>query len=314
MCGFKRRALMAALLLYAVATIHAQTSDAHAVFHHVHMNVVDPAASVAFYTKMFDATRHGPVAGWDGIVSDSLHVLFNKVPRRAPTALETAIWHIGWGSDDLPAFVEKGQANGIVFERTGPVVARLNALDGNPIEINTEYLHLTPHPKAFSHVHMFSAAPYCAADWYQTMLGAASIEGADRDKVLGRAEAKEDVTRPPDCHVPRGASRPGAAIGQPNALLKLGGTILFIYPQQESEYLEKQWGGRRPTTTSLVSTRGHVIDHVAISYPDVEKELARLKGMNVRVLEDIHNFGDTTLKAAMIEGPDAIAIELVERR
>ena len=146
------------------------------------------------------------------------------------------------------------------------------------------------------------------------MLGAASIEGADRDKVLGKAEAKEEVTRPPDCHVPRGASRPGAAIGQPNALLKLGGTILFIYPQQESEYLEKQWGGRRPTTTSLVSTRGHVIDHVAISYPDVEKELARLKGMNVRVLEDIHNFGDTTLKAAMVEGPDAIAIEFVERR
>jgi hypothetical protein len=32
------------------------------------------------------------------------------------------------------------------------------------------------------------------------------------------------------------------------------------------------------------------------------------------VLEELHGFGTTTLKAAMIEGPDGMAIELVERR
>ena len=314
MCGCTWRALVAACLIWAGAAIHAQIGGAEALFHHVHMNVVDPAASVAFYTAMFDATTRDRVAGWDGVRSESLHVLFSKVPRRASTALDTAIWHIGWGHDNLPAFVEKGRALGVVFERTGPVLARLNALDGNPIEINTEYLHLTPHPKAFSHVHAFSAAPYCAADWYQQMLGATSIEGPDLDKVLGRAQSVGIAPRPRDCHVPFSRSQPGAAIGQPNALLRLGGTILFIYPQQEPEYLEKQWGGRRPTTTSLVSTRGHVIDHLAVSYPDVRKELARLKSMNVNVLEDIHAFGNTTLEAATIEGPDRIAIELVERR
>ena len=50
-----------------------------------------------------------------------------------------------------------------------------------------------------------------------------------------------------------------------------------------------------------------------MSYPNVPDALDRLKKMGVKVLEGVHNFGNTTTKAAMIEGPDAMAIELVER-
>src|SRR5262245_47823241 len=163
---------------YAAAGASAQ-GNAAAAFHHVHMNMVDPSRSVAFYTSMFDTTMPERVAGWEAVRSDSIHVLFTRVPQPASTALETAVWHLGWGAgDDIAAFVERTRALGGVFERTSPVVSRLKGVDGNPIEINTEYLHLTPHSKAFSHVHMFSAAPYCAADWYQQMLGAMPIEGA----------------------------------------------------------------------------------------------------------------------------------------
>ena len=38
--------------------------------------------------------------------------------------------------------------------------------------------------------------------------------------------------------------------------------------------------------------------------------MTRLKGEGVKFLEDIHPWGNT--RAAMIEGPDRIAIELVE--
>ena len=38
----------------------------------------------------------------------------------------------------------------------------------------------------------------------------------------------------------------------------------------------------------------------------------RLEVQGVKVLEGVHQFGDTDRRAAMIEGPDAIAIELVE--
>ena len=41
--------------------------------------------------------------------------------------------------------------------------------------------------------------------------------------------------------------------------------------------------------------------------------LARLEAQGVTVLEGVHRFGNTDRQAAMIEGPDAIAIELVER-
>ena len=41
--------------------------------------------------------------------------------------------------------------------------------------------------------------------------------------------------------------------------------------------------------------------------------LARLEAQGVTVLEGVHRFGNTARQAAMIEGPDAIAIELVER-
>jgi hypothetical protein len=50
-----------------------------------------------------------------------------------------------------------------------------------------------------------------------------------------------------------------------------------------------------------------------VTYPDVPTALQRLRKLGVKVLEDVHNFGNTQLKAAMIEGPDGLAIELIER-
>jgi 4-hydroxyphenylpyruvate dioxygenase-like putative hemolysin len=60
----------------------------------------------------------------------------------------------------------------------------------------------------------------------------------------------------------------------------------------------------------LAPTRGHVYDHWALSTADLDKTVARLKGEGVKFLEEIHPWG--TMRAAMIEGPDRIAIELVE--
>jgi 4-hydroxyphenylpyruvate dioxygenase-like putative hemolysin len=81
--------------------------------------------------------------------------------------------------------------------------------------------------------------------------------------------------------------------------LRIDDISLILYPQQRPE--------------PLVSTRGRVNDHIAVSYPDVAAAVARLRKMGVRILEDVHNFGNTNTRAAMIEGPDSIAIELVER-
>ena len=60
----------------------------------------------------------------------------------------------------------------------------------------------------------------------------------------------------------------------------------------------------------LVSTRGHVVDHWALSVADLDSTVTRLKSEGVKFLEEIHPWGN--MRAAMIEGPDRVAIELVE--
>jgi hypothetical protein len=60
----------------------------------------------------------------------------------------------------------------------------------------------------------------------------------------------------------------------------------------------------------LVSTRGKIVDHWAVSTANLDMTVARLRSENVKFLEEIHPWG--TSRAAMIEGPDRIAIEIVE--
>ena len=95
-------------------------------------------------------------------------------------------------------------------------------------------------------------------------------------------------------------SEPLGVIRSPATTVRIGEISLIIYPRQ------------RPGP--LVSTRGHVVDHIALSYPDVAAAVERLRKSGVKVLEEVHRFGNGTSKAAMIEGPDSIAIELVEKR
>jgi len=138
------------------------------------------------------------------------------------------------------------------------------------------------YTRAFIHVHLYSDAPLCVADWYVKRLGATS-----------RAQ------RGGPCEVPFAApSEPLGVIRSPAATVRFGEISLIIYPRQ------------RPGP--LVSPRGHVVDHIALSIPDLAGALDRLRKSGVKVLEELHQFGDSKMRAAMIEGPDSIAIELIE--
>jgi hypothetical protein len=87
-------------------------------------------------------------------------------------------------------------------------------------------------------------------------------------------------------------------IRSPAATVRFGEVSLIIYPRQ------------RPGP--LVSPRGHVVDHIALSLPDLAGAMDRLRKSGVKVLEEAHPFGGSKTPSAMIEGPDAIAIELIE--
>ncbi len=281
------RLLLAALVLFLAWPIAArgqQQASVKIAFHHVHLNSTNPTTAINFYTRTFDVTRKAAVAGIEGVQSENMYLLFNRVSKPAAALKASAIWHFGWGSLDMEADYQKHLANGVVFQTpvtrlaSGTLFAYMKAPDGALVEINSA------NTRAFIHVHLYSDAPLCTADWYVKQLGAVS---------------RSNVPRPGPCEVPFAApSEPLGVIRSPAATVRIGEVNLIIYPRQHPE--------------PLASSRGHVVDHIAFSVADLSTTLERLRKSGVKVLEEPHPFGNSKSRAAMIEGPDAIAIELIE--
>jgi 4-hydroxyphenylpyruvate dioxygenase-like putative hemolysin len=61
---------------------------------------------------------------------------------------------------------------------------------------------------------------------------------------------------------------------------------------------------------ALVSSRGQMQDHIALSVTDLDAWIIKLRGEGVRFLEETYQLGAT--RAVMIEGPSLEALELVE--
>jgi catechol 2,3-dioxygenase-like lactoylglutathione lyase family enzyme len=285
-----RQLLLLALLLSLIPPVPQSTAGSQqesagaTTFHHVHLNSTDPSKAIDFYTRTFDVTKKTRMAGFDGIQSEKIYLLFNQAPSPPSASLDSAIWHFGWGSTAMEADYQKHLDNGVAFHTpitrlgSGLLFAYMKAPDGALVEINTS------QTRAFIHVHLYSDAPLCAAEWYVKHLGAAS-----RGQRSG------------PCEVPFAApSEPLGVIRSPAATVRFGEISLIIYPRQ------------RPGP--LVNSRGHVVDHIALGVPDLSGALDRLRKAGVKVLEEPHQFGDSKSRAAMIEGPDAIAIELIEMR
>jgi predicted enzyme related to lactoylglutathione lyase len=282
--------LLFLLLLSVVASLQrtsAQSPQEPAAapsFHHVHLNSMDPPKAIDFYTRTFDVTKRATLAGFEGIQSEKIYLLFDKVKSPPATAPDSAIWHFGWGSAAMETDYQKHLASGVTFATpitklgSGTLFAYMKAPDGALVEINTS------NTRAFIHVHLYSDAPLCAADWYIKHLGATSRSAAQRSG---------------PCEAPFAApSEPLGVIRSPATTVRFGEISLIIYPRQ------------RPGP--LVSSRGHVVDHIALSVPDLTAALDRLRKSGVKVLEEPRRFGISQMRAAMIEGPDSIAIELIE--
>ena len=65
-----------------------------------------------------------------------------------------------------------------------------------------------------------------------------------------------------------------------------------------------------PTDRPLAPTRGHLVDHFALSVNNLDAWIAKLRNEGVKFLEKPYKLGD--FRAVMIEGPSREAIELVE--
>ena len=90
--------------------------------------------------------------------------------------------------------------------------------------------------------------------------------------------------------------------------------------EEQARKFDLPWGTLLPVLAALagviaqfkplVSTRGHLADHIALSVANLDAWIAKLRAEGVTFLEQPYKFGDT--RAVMIEGPSHEALELVE--
>jgi hypothetical protein len=300
-------------------------------FHHLHLNSVDPEAAIDFYVRQFP--RSSP-ALWGGIPAlkapNNVLLLFTKVATAPLTSSQTAIWHFGWHVPNTRARLETyqerpnlellplytGDAGGTVlmssdtWPGTGGVLGRTQAQIADakasgvqptrtggfgymrgPDNALVEYAGNHPAER-FNHVHLYQEQPFCAQLWYQQHLHAPVYRGRTSSTPL--TEATCQVARGPDRTWP--ALNPEGMFRTPSAAVAFDDVALLWYMQQDDQ--------------PLVSSRGYVVDHIALSVAALDAWVAKLRSENVRFLTETYALGDT--RAVMIEGPSREALELVE--
>jgi catechol 2,3-dioxygenase-like lactoylglutathione lyase family enzyme len=286
------------VLLAAVSSCWAQQSPpaqlAH--FHHVHLNATDPAAAVAFYTSKFDAEKANFAGLQEAVWTQKSWLLFTKVATPPKSEVTSAIWHIGWGAEDMKATYQKQLGMGTKFETpitdisdigggtaTGTFFyAYVDGPDHQLIELNTANHH------HFGHIHMLSKDPVAASEWYIKEFGLTR---------LGRGAPLRE---------PR--MYRGFQIG-PSMSLMMDNVNIIIFPM---EYAKTQWPDLWKDRTDLESTRGHVTDHIGFGVDNLDDTLARLKKDGVKITDEPRSIAGGKVRFAFIEGPDHVRIELVE--
>ena len=265
-------------------------------FHHLHLNTLDPAGAINFYTSRFDCEK-ARFLGKDAVWAQRSWLLFNKVKTAPPAGLTSAIWHFGWGAEDMKAAYQKQIEMGTKFftpltdisamlggSGSGRFFyAYVEAPDRALVELNTSSNH------QFGHLHLFSEDPIAAGDWY----------------------AKHFVIQR------RGPATPSREprffrdhqIG-PSSSLVMDNVNIIIYPVQ---YSRKAYAAHwQPGQETISPTKGRVVDHIAFSVDNLAVTIDRLNKEGVKLIERISTDEGGKLKHAFIEGPDYIRIELIE--
>lgn len=278
-------ALVIALLALSSALHAEETIKPN--FHHVHLNVVEPKKTIAYYRKFHGAVpiRYAGVA--DALFVERSFILMNKVEVPAPSSIRTGLWHIGWGGRDVPSEYEWFKKNGADINThlyaLGDIhVTYLNGPDSEMIEVNT-----MGHNR-FGHVHLLAKDVNATTDWYAKHFGLVPRQ-AFREK-------PKDMTR----------VRAWANTFQCD-------NVQFVVYGRPDYIPSPQWW-KDPPLTQQVSTKGRVVDHIAFSYRDIEPEFERLKGESVKILEGITFNKAFNHRSFFVEGPDKVMVEVVEAK
>ena len=301
-------------------------------FHHIHLNSVDPDRAIDFYTRQFPTTAKGSWGGFPALKSpNDVLVLFTRVDVPPLSEPQSAIWHFGWHVTDarhsletykrrpevalLPLYTTDEGGSVLISSDTWPSVGNVLGLTKaqiaeakakgikpaggggfaymrGPDAALVEYAGNHPAER-FNHVHLYQEDPIGALEWYQKHLNAPLRPGYAPTSAGG---TDGNPKRGPDRTWP--ALNPEGMFRAPRAGVEFGEVSMMWYANQVE----------RP----LVSSRGQLQDHIALSVTDLDAWADKLECEGVTFLEQPYPLGDT--RALMIEGPSREAIELVEVR
>jgi hypothetical protein len=330
------------------------------VFHHIHINSVDPARAIDWYRQFWPRGRQTTYAGFPAFFDD-IYLLYTKVSAPAPGAFDrrlqrsvpqSAFWTFGSTFTDtvalvdrlsrlgpafalLPVYTGPDDETGVIRSALGPYGDRLltasqlkdiAARGGGPAPGasavaggNQDFGYLVDpdgmlvefnkgaREDFWGHHHYWHERPLCAANWYVDHLG---LELAPvRDAQTGQTTPRP---RWDPCDVPVGeVSYPSfIRAGQLRSPI---GTVRFANGSWAWYTRQCRFGRCGPGNDQpLSSSRGQVVDHIALAYPDLDVVIAHLKTTGVPIVRGPYALGDT--RAILIDDLDGLGIELLEAK
>ncbi len=289
--GLPRGLALSGLILALALTEAARAESPPANFHHVRLNVTDPAASIRFYRRVFGAVPVRYRDRVDALFTERSFLLLNKVDAPPDPTLNTGIWHIGWGGVDVKNEHEWWKAHDVkIHTPLSPLPGRdnfymyLQGPDSELIEINTMGHH------RFAHVHLFADDVNVTTAWYAKHLG----------------------QKPRSLEVPRPKGDINTLGGIWMNSFQCDNVTFIVFGKPDHEPAPAWWPD--PPLREIQPTRGRPIDHLAFSYRQLEPEFARLQEEGVTIVEPIAVREPFGFRSFLVEGPNGVLIELVEEK
>ena len=317
-------------------------------FHHIHINSVDPEAALDWWKTVWPAGEITTFAGFPAFAAQDIYHLYNQVATQAPGGFDkdqhrgvpqSVFWTTGPSTDGLafyerltaldperfeflPVYTGPDDTTGVPHSGLAPfgdrllTVAEIEELQGTPPErgpnsqdfgylVDPDGVLLEFNGNAetedhfYGHLHFWHEEPHCAINWYIEHLGALPAGNVEEFEPANPCEA--------EVHGPVSFPTffPGGQLRQPRGMVNLSNTNWFWYTRQ-CRFGRCGEGGDQP----LAPSRGQVVDHMGLTYPDLDTVMTHLAATGVPIVEGPYDFGDT--RAILIEDLDGFALELIE--
>lgn len=268
-------------------TLPLGAEEAH--FHHVHINAVDPVESVAFYEKILGAVEIDYAGRSKGLFVERSFILFDQVDAPAPSALTSALWHIGWGGIDGPNEAVWLKSQGVRFQ-VEPTALGSNHymyLLGPDDELVEIYTGEKNH--RFNHVHLFATDVNATTGWFERHLGL-------EPRVKGPVEPQ----------------RSGSLIPWANSI-RVDNVSIVVFGVPEGQD-RPPWWPEEAKSGQYQPTRGRVVDHIAFSVRELDPVFARMKEGGAKIVEPIGERPELGTRSFFALAPDGLLVEVVEAK